>query len=148
MLCPGMVSVPPDVVPGQPRDVWARDTAAPRDSGSALSISDVRLESRDTCGSGSSLLGTPARSPRLGSGRTPTPTWTEGTPSFTESSYSGDTAGECMSQPRGRARAQTACLSSALSTQILLKYAKNFHIHISILIFIFFVNILVPVLEN
>ena len=48
-----------------------------------VSISDVRLE-----GVAGTRLGTPSR---LTSGRTPTPTWTEGTPSYTESSYSGDT---------------------------------------------------------
>lgn len=78
----GMASVPPDVVPdsGGPRDLWAG-------SGEALSISDVRLEQRLTASSTNSL-GTP-RSPRL-RGRTPTPTWTEGTPSYTESTCSGD----------------------------------------------------------
>jgi len=50
-----------------------------------VSISDVRLE-----GVAGGRLGTPSR---LTSGRTPTPTWTEGTPSYTESTYSGDTAG-------------------------------------------------------
>lgn len=78
----GMVSVPPDVVPDSgPRDLWAG-------SGEALSVSDVRLEPRLT--SSSNSLGTP-KSPRL-RGRTPTPTWTEGTPSYTESTYSGDQA--------------------------------------------------------
>ena len=48
-----------------------------------VSISDVRLE-----GVAGTRLGTPSR---LTTGRTPTPTWTEGTPSYTESSYSGDT---------------------------------------------------------
>ena len=81
----GMVSVPPDVVPDSgPRDLWAG-------SGEALSVSDVRLEPRLT--SSSNSLGTP-KSPRL-RGRTPTPTWTEGTPSYTESTYSGD-QGECV----------------------------------------------------
>ena len=97
-----MVSVPPDVVPGQPRDVWARDTAAPRDSGSALSISDVRLEG------GGTSLGTPSRL-GPGSGRSPTPTWTEGTPSYTESTYSGDTAG----------RATPFCLPASLQSSVL-----------------------------
>jgi len=80
----GMASVPPDVVPdsGGPRDPWAG-------SGEALSISDVRLEQRLTASSTNSL-GTP-RSPRL-RGRTPTPTWTEGTPSYTESTCSADQA--------------------------------------------------------
>ena len=74
-----MASVPPDVVPDSgPRDHW---------TGSALSVSDVRLEHRMTASSTNSL-GTP-RSPRL-RGRTPTPTWTEGTPSYTESTCSGD----------------------------------------------------------
>ena len=76
-----MASVPPDVVPDSgPRDHWAG-------SGEVLSVSDVRLEQRLTASSTSSL-GTP-RSPRL-RGRTPTPTWTEGTPSYTESTCSGD----------------------------------------------------------
>ena len=77
----GMTSVPPDVVPDSgPRDLWAA-------SGEVISVSDVRLEQRLTASSTSSL-GTP-RSPRL-RGRTPTPTWTEGTPSYTESTCSGD----------------------------------------------------------
>jgi hypothetical protein len=50
--------------------------------GEVVSISDVRLE-------GVSSLGTPSR---LTTGRTPTPTWTEGTPSYTESTYSGEQA--------------------------------------------------------
>jgi len=79
----GMTSVPPDVVPDSgPRDLWAA-------SGEVISVSDVRLEQRLTASSTSSL-GTP-RSPRL-RGRTPTPTWTEGTPSYTESTCSGDQA--------------------------------------------------------
>ena len=76
-----MASVPPDVVPDSgPRDHWAG-------SADALSVSDVRLEHKMTASSTNSL-GTP-RSPRL-RGRTPTPTWTEGTPSYTESTCSGD----------------------------------------------------------
>ena len=55
-----------------------------------VSISDVRLE-----GVGTSL-GTPSRLGG-GSGRSPTPTWTEGTPSYTESTYSGDTTGRSTS---------------------------------------------------
>ena len=67
----GPLPAPPDVVPG---------VEAARE---VVSISDVRLE-----GVAGGRLGTPSR---LTSGRTPTPTWTEGTPSYTESTYSGDT---------------------------------------------------------
>jgi len=73
----GPLPAPPDVVPG----------------GEVVSISDVRLEGVTGPGPrqwSHNSLGTPSR---LGpGGRTPTPTWTEGTPSFTESTYSGDTA--------------------------------------------------------
>merc|ERR1719341_2526469 len=60
----GMASVPPDVVPDSgPRDLWAA-------SGEVISVSDVRLEQRLTASSTSSL----------------------GTPSYTESTCSGDQA--------------------------------------------------------
>jgi len=71
----------PDVVP----DTWSTHE---------VSLSDVRLETRsqglDRGGSLShSTLDTPSKLSMRG---TPTPTWTEGTPSYTESSYSGDQA--------------------------------------------------------
>merc|ERR1719320_211702 len=59
----GVSTVPPDVVPDGGHGVWS-----------------------------SSSLGTPSRLSTSHSGRTPTPTWTEGTPSYTESTYSGDAA--------------------------------------------------------
>lgn len=71
----GPLPAPPDVVPG----------------GEVVSISDVRLEGvAGPAQSSHHSLGTPSR--RGPAGRTPTPTWTEGTPSYTESTYSGDTA--------------------------------------------------------
>ena len=81
--------MPPDVVPdsGQTRAdsvTWSRGGSV---SGEVLSISDVRLEPRHRS---SNSLGTPALSRHA---RTPTPTWTEGTPSYTESTYSGDPGG-------------------------------------------------------
>ena len=82
-----MVGVPPDVVPdsGQTRadtSTWSRGGSV---SGEVLSISDVRLEPRHRS---TNSLGTPSLSRH--NARTPTPTWTEGTPSYTESTYSGD----------------------------------------------------------
>ena len=82
------VSVPPDVVPDGGHGVWSS-------SSEVASISDIRLEPRHYTPDHMSTnsLGTPSRLSASQSGRTPTPTWTEGTPSYTESTYSGD-AGE------------------------------------------------------
>jgi len=66
----------PDVVP----DSWS----GPTDT----SLPDVRLEPRPLDSSLSrSTLDTPSKLSMRG---TPTPTWTEGTPSYTDSTYSGD----------------------------------------------------------
>jgi len=66
----------PDVVP----DSWSGPTDA--------SLNDVRLEPRPLDSSLSrSTLDTPSKLSMRG---TPTPTWTEGTPSYTDSTYSGD----------------------------------------------------------
>jgi len=66
----------PDVVP----DSWSGPTDA--------SLPDVRLEPRPLDSSLSrSTLDTPSKLSMRG---TPTPTWTEGTPSYTDSTYSGD----------------------------------------------------------
>ena len=80
----GMVGVPPDVVPDPTgsHHVWSK---GPGSSSEVLSISDIRLEPRNRS---TNSLGTPHHGSR--SRRSPTPTWTEGTPSFTESTYSGD----------------------------------------------------------
>lgn len=84
----GMVNVPPDVVPDSGSHV-SRDTwSAGRGASDALSISEIRLEPRL---SSNNSLGTPQHS-RSRRSRSATPTWTEGTPSFTESTYSGDQA--------------------------------------------------------
>jgi len=84
----GMVNVPPDVVPDSGSHV-SRDTwSAGRGAADALSISEIRLEPRL---SSNNSLGTPQHS-RSRRSRSATPTWTEGTPSFTESTYSGDQA--------------------------------------------------------
>lgn len=84
----GMVNVPPDVVPDSGSHV-SRDTwSAGRGATDALSISEIRLEPRL---SSNNSLGTPQHS-RSRRSRSATPTWTEGTPSFTESTYSGDQA--------------------------------------------------------
>jgi len=82
----GMVGVPPDVVPDPTgsHHVWSK---GPGSSSEVLSISDIRLEPRNRS---TNSLGTPHHGSR--SRRSPTPTWTEGTPSFTESTYSGDPA--------------------------------------------------------
>jgi len=84
---PGCSTVPPDVVPDGGHGVWSS-------SSEVASISDIRLEPRlytpDHMSTNS--LGTPSRLSASHSGRTPTPTWTEGTPSYTESTYSGDAA--------------------------------------------------------
>merc|ERR1719419_1642617 len=81
--------VPPDVVPDGSHG-WSSTSEV-------ASISDIRLEPRhftpvtpDHMSTNS--LGTPSRVSVSHSGRTPTPTWTEGTPSFTDSTYSGDVA--------------------------------------------------------
>jgi len=81
------VSVPPDVVPDGGHGVWSS-------SSEVASISDIRLEPRHYTPDHMSTnsLGTPSRLSASQSGRTPTPTWTEGTPSYTESTYSGDAA--------------------------------------------------------
>jgi len=88
----GMVNVPPDVVPDSGSHVSShvsRDTwSAGRGAADALSISEIRLEPRL---SSNNSLGTPQHS-RSRRSRSATPTWTEGTPSFTESTYSGDQA--------------------------------------------------------
>lgn len=82
---PGSCSSPPDKSSAPPsvEDTWGSTDA---------SLSDVRLEPRGL-GSGGSLsrstLDTPSKLSMRG---TPTPTWTEGTPSYTESTYSGDAA--------------------------------------------------------
>lgn len=83
----GMVGVPPDVVPDPTgsHHVWSKP--GPGSSSEVLSISDIRLEPRNRS---TNSLGTPHHGSR--SRRSPTPTWTEGTPSFTESTYSGDQA--------------------------------------------------------
>ena len=85
-----MVNVPPDVVPDSGSHVSShvsRDTwSAGRGASDALSISEIRLEPRL---SSNNSLGTPQHS-RSRRSRSATPTWTEGTPSFTESTYSGD----------------------------------------------------------
>merc|ERR1719220_82053 len=66
----------PDVVP----DSWSGPTDA--------SLNDVRLEPRPLDSSLSrSTLDTPSKLSMRG---TPTPTWTEGPPSYTDSTYSGD----------------------------------------------------------
>jgi len=66
----------PDVVP----DSWSGPTDA--------SLPDVRLDPRPLDSSLSrSTLDTPSKLSMRG---TPTPTWTEGTPSYTDSTYSGD----------------------------------------------------------
>jgi len=77
---------PPDVVPDQ----WNQH--GPRH----VSLSDVRLEPRGdrdgltaTSSVSRSTLDTPSKL-SLGTRGTPTPTWTEGTPSYTDSTYSGD----------------------------------------------------------
>lgn len=82
----GMVGVPPDVVPDPTgsHHVWSK---GPGSCSEVLSISDIRLEPRNRS---TNSLGTPHHGSR--SRRSPTPTWTEGTPSFTESTYSGDPA--------------------------------------------------------
>ena len=87
----GMVGVPPDVVPDPTgsHHVWSKP--GPGSSSEVLSISDIRLEPRNRS---TNSLGTPHHGSR--SRRSPTPTWTEGTPSFTESTYSGD-QGEYLS---------------------------------------------------
>jgi len=79
--------VRPDVVPSD----RGRSTST-CSSGSMARFEDLRLENRspNVVQSTDSLLGTPSSRGR--SGRTPT--WTEGTPSYTESSWSGVTQGE------------------------------------------------------
>jgi len=83
----GGSTVPPDVVPDGGHGVWSSNSEV-------ASISDIRLEPRHFTPDHMSTnsLGTPSKLSTSHSGRTPTPTWTEGTPSFTESTYSGDAA--------------------------------------------------------
>jgi len=83
----GCSTVPPDVVPDGGHGVWSSNSEV-------ASISDIRLEPRHYTPDHMSTnsLGTPSRVLSSQSGRTPTPTWTEGTPSYTESTYSGDAA--------------------------------------------------------
>eukprot|EP00092_Neocalanus_flemingeri_P086027 GFUD01108333.1.p1 GENE.GFUD01108333.1~~GFUD01108333.1.p1 ORF type:complete len:629 (+),score=136.39 GFUD01108333.1:99-1985(+) len=83
----GGYTVPPDVVPDGGHGVWSSNSEV-------ASISDIRLEPRHYTPDHMSTnsLGTPSKLSNSQSGRTPTPTWTEGTPSYTESTYSGDAA--------------------------------------------------------
>jgi len=83
----GGSTVPPDVVPDGGHGVWSINSEV-------ASISDIRLEPRHYTPDHMSTnsLGTPSKLSTSQSGRTPTPTWTEGTPSYTESTYSGDAA--------------------------------------------------------
>eukprot|EP00090_Calanus_glacialis_P047258 TRINITY_DN970_c0_g1_i2.p1 TRINITY_DN970_c0_g1~~TRINITY_DN970_c0_g1_i2.p1 ORF type:complete len:630 (-),score=144.21 TRINITY_DN970_c0_g1_i2:1923-3812(-) len=83
----GCSTVPPDVVPDGGHGVWSSNSEV-------ASISDIRLEPRHYTPDHMSTnsLGTPSRVLSSQSGRTNTPTWTEGTPSYTESTYSGDAA--------------------------------------------------------
>merc|ERR1719153_2041747 len=83
----GVSTVRPDVVPDGGHGVWSS-------SSEVASISDIRLEPRHYTPDHMSTnsLGTPSKLSTSQSGRTPTPTWTEGTPSYTESTYSGDAA--------------------------------------------------------
>jgi len=83
----GCSTVPPDVVPDGGHGVWSSNSEV-------ASISDIRLEPRHYTPDHMSTnsLGTPSRVLSSQSGRTHTPTWTEGTPSYTESTYSGDAA--------------------------------------------------------
>jgi len=84
----------PDVVPA--REVgkgWNSPRSRSRgrsetSENEVVSVSDIRLEPRYEEPGGGGHLSTAAST-----GRTPTPSWTEGTPSYTESTYSGDAGG-------------------------------------------------------
>jgi len=79
----------PDVVPSREAGKgWGSPSARRgRSESEVVSVSDIRLETRyDGEPSTPSHLSAAGTS----TGRTPTPTWTEGTPSYTESTYSGD----------------------------------------------------------
>jgi len=75
----------PDVVPmGEPGKGWSSPGSSRRgrSESEVVSVSDIRLEPRYEQGTPTHLSAS--------TGRTPTPSWTEGTPSFTDSTYSGD----------------------------------------------------------
>merc|ERR1719233_2442932 len=101
----GVSTVPPDVVPDGGHGVWSS-------SSEVASISDIRLEPRHYTPDHMSTnsLGTPSRLSASHSGRTPTPTWTEGTPSYTESTYSGDAAFPLLLPEHGGARGDVLLL--------------------------------------
>jgi len=81
----GMVGIP-DVVPDSSSQAESRRNV----SAEALSTSDVSLETGNHHHHSTNSLRTPSLMRR--SGRTPTPTWTEGTPSYTESTVSEEQA--------------------------------------------------------
>ena len=81
VISAGMVGIP-DVVP----DSSSQSESRRHVSAEALSISDVSLETGKHHHHSTNSLRTPSLMRR--SGRTPTPTWTEGTPSYTESTVS------------------------------------------------------------
>ena len=81
VISAGMVGIP-DVVPDSSSQSESRRNV----SAEALSISDVSLETGNHHHHSTNSLRTPSLMRR--SGRTPTPTWTEGTPSYTESTVS------------------------------------------------------------
>lgn len=87
---------PPEGPPGTARPDVVPDSWPP----AAASLSDVRLEAASAS---RSTLDTPSKLSTGGTG-TPTPTWTEGTPSYTDSTYSGDQALPLTPGPEDKAR--------------------------------------------